>query len=138
MKLQSPFVITPRLAPGLRIADSNGTAWLSFEDGQFVIDLPDGTEHVVTDFRFPQGRIAGDTDLDVLAKGFSAILSFLTACAESRRYAVARGRDAMEGENSDLFPPEVGKWAESVSDELSMLQLEIDEAEESLLVEDND
>lgn len=128
MKLHHPFIITSRLAPGLSV----GGASISFERGQFVIDLPDGAEHVVTDFRFPQGRIAGDTDGDVLADGFAAILSFLSACAESRQYATRTGRP---GENADLFPENVGEWAESCSDELGMLSCEIEESEESLIEE---
>lgn len=126
MKLHSPFIITPSLAPGLSV----GGAFISFKRGQFVIDLPGGAEHVVTDFRFPQGRIAGDTDGDALAKGFAAILSFLSACAESRQYATRTGRP---GENADIFPENVGEWAESVSDELGMLAHEIDESEVSLI-----
>lgn len=126
MKLYPPFIITPRLAPGLSVGD----AFISFESGRFVIDLPDGSEYVVTDFRFPASRIAGETDEDRLAKGFAAILSFLSACAESRAYAARTGRT---GENADLWPENVGEWAESCSDELDMLRLEIEESETSLI-----
>lgn len=126
MKLHHPFLITARLAPGLSV----GGAFISFDAGRFVIDLPDGSEQVVTGFRFPEGRIAGETNEDRLAKGFAAILSFLSACAESRAYAARTGR---QGENADLFPDNVGAWAESCSDELSMLSFEIEGSETSLI-----
>lgn len=44
------------------------------------------------------------------------LLSFLTACAESYP----------DGENADMFPPEVAEWAAQHSDELTMLALEIE------------
>jgi hypothetical protein len=130
MKLNTPFEISARLAPALRIADSNGTAWLSYDRGQFVIDLPDGSEHIVTGFNPPQMRVQGANPLQ---DDFVAILSFLSACAESRSYAERRGLDAAEGDNSSLFPENVGEWAQQMSDEISMLQMEIETAESSLI-----
>jgi len=131
MKLKSPFIISARLAPALKIAD----AFLSFDKGQFVFDFADGSEHIVKDFHFPQGRIRGTTDERFLQDGFSAILSFLGACAESRKYATRKGLDAMEGENSDLFPASVGEWAEANSDEIAMLDCEITEGEDLICAE---
>lgn len=120
MKLTSPFQISARLAPAVQI----GGAWLSFDSGRFVLDLPDGSEHVVKDFNFPRCRTAGATDESTLQDGFGAMLSFLGACAESRAYASRTGR---AGENADLFPDNVGQWAESASDEIAMLGCEIEE-----------
>ena len=117
-------MISARLAPALKIAD----AVLSFDKGQFVFDFADGSEHVVTDFHFPQMQVRGTSDERFLQDGFSAILSFLGACAESRAYAVRRGKDASEGENSGLFPESVGAWAEMHSDEIAMLDCEITES----------
>lgn len=128
MKLQSPFQISARLAPALKIAD----AWLSFADGRFVFDFADSSEHVVTDFNFPKIRILGTTDERFLQDAFSAILSFLGACAESRSYAERRGKDASEGENSGLFPGAVGAWAQMHSDEIAMLDCEITEGADLL------
>lgn len=122
MKLLAPFAISSRLSPALQI----GKAWISFCAGRFIIDLPDGSSHIVRDFRFPAGRIAGETDCDVLQSGFASLLSFLGACAESRAYGTRKNGDPMSGENSDLFPPYVGEWAESVSDEIGMLAFEIE------------
>lgn len=125
MKIHPPFEIGPRLAPALRISDSNGTAWLSYDDGEFIIDLPDGSEHKVEDFR-PGAHTS-------LQGQFAAILGFLGACAESRSYAESRGQPAWDGDNSRLFPKEVGAWAQQVSDEIGMLEYEIEESEADLL-----
>lgn len=133
MTLKSPFEIGPRLAPSLRIKDTNGIGWLSFEDGQFVIDLPDGSEHVVKDFSFPRCRIAGATDESELQAGFGSMLAFLGACAESRDYAERKGLDAMSGENSDMFPEKIGQWAQQYSQEIDNLRFEIEEGEPSLI-----
>lgn len=108
MKLCKPFAISARLAPAVQVGD----AWLSYDAGQFVIDLPDGQEHTITDYR--PGCHAD------LQRQFGAILSFLGACAESRAYG---------GENSDLFPDHVGAWAEANADEIAILQCEIEENE---------
>lgn len=133
----SPVIISPRLLPGVRIDsvrwlgrdDDNAgaptvteTAWVSVEstddtnrDGKprwrYFIDLPDGTEHVGDDLHG-----WGDAG-EMLA----TLLAFLDACAESRRYSDG------DGENSRLFPDDVGAWAEHVSDELGLLRLEIEE-----------
>ena len=124
MKLHPPFAISARLAPALQI----GKAWLSFDSGQFVLDLPDGSEYIITDFRPAPGS-------DLQAQ-FGAILSFLSACAESRAYGLRRYGDAMQGENSDLFPAHVGEWAEEMSNELDMLRFDIEEGGETLIEED--
>lgn len=123
MKLQSPFIISARLAPALTV----GGATLSFSDGQFVLDMPDGSEHIVSGFNFPRMRTQGDTNESVLQDAFGAILSFLSACAESRTHAERQGKNPMEGENSDLFPENVGQWAQEFSDEITLLELEITE-----------
>jgi hypothetical protein len=121
MTIHKPFEIGPRLAPALRIQDSNGCAWLSYDNGRFIIDLPDSSEHIIGNFS-PAHR-------SNLQNQFAAILGFLSACAESRSYAERQGKPAMDGENSDLFSEEVGIWAQQMSDELSILELEIDESE---------
>lgn len=126
MTLKPPFCISARLAPAVKIADSHQTGWLSYDNGRFVIDLPDGSEHVITDYR------PGLSARRDLVKQFGDILSFMGACAESRRYARSRGKDEMEGENSDLFPPNVGEFCEAMADELAMLQCEIEESDEAL------
>lgn len=111
--------------PGLQI----GGAWLSLgqgprnNEGRTVygcfIDLPDGSEHEITDLR--SGCQGGGVQ-----EGFASLLSFLGAAAESYAYRMRTGRS---GENEDLFPAPVVEWAYQNSDEIAMLQLEIEEAE---------
>ncbi len=120
MKLQNPFIITPRLMAGLRI----GGAFISMGQGErnsegrtqygVYIDLPDGSEHEVTDLR--SGCQGGS-----LQDGFASLLSFLGAAAESYNY---KGE---QGENAHLFQLPVTRWAADNADEISMLNLEIEE-----------
>ena len=75
---------------------------------------------VTPDWRYDGNDLhSGVTDSVDESEMARALFSFLSACAESRQYG--------GGENSDLFPEHVGAWAESVSDELSLLSA--DEAE---------
>jgi hypothetical protein len=120
MKLQEPFIITARLMAGVKI----GNAFISIGQGErnsegrtqygVYIDLPDGSEHEITDLR--SGCQGGD-----IQEGMASLLSFLGAAAESYAYK------GMEGEHSDLFPEAVTKWAYQNSDEISMVALEIEE-----------
>ena len=116
MKIPQPFEISARLLPALKV----GEAWISLqEDGAtFVLDLPDGSEHIVDDVRYPA---CGRRDW---REHFAALCSFLSACAESRRYVA---HDGGRGENAGLFSEPIGEWAESVLDELAMLECEIEE-----------
>jgi hypothetical protein len=132
MTLHSPFIITPRLMAGLQI----GGAFISMGAGprnaegrtQYgcYIDLPDGSEHKVTDLR--SGCGGGD-----LADGFASLLSFLGAAAESYRYRQCDWNNIDEDDNASLFPHAVVEWAYQNSDELSVLQVEIEESEAKLI-----
>lgn len=125
MTLKSPFIITPRLLPGVHI----GKAFISIEydggtsDGRiryrYHIDLPDGSEHTGNDLKSGVG--SGN-----LQSGMESLLSFLAACGESYGFSKRTGR---EGENTDLFPPAVAEWAYQNSDELATLEIEIQETE---------
>ena len=120
--LKSPVMITPRLAAGLEIGD----AWVSIE-----YDEPRGGEDGRVHYRwfvdFKDGREFSGDDLQSgcggggLQGGLESLLAFLGAFAESRRYA---GED---GENADLFPAEMAEWAKQNSDEIGMLQIELEE-----------
>ena len=126
MKLLLPFFISARLAPAIKVADAR----LSYEsNGGFFLDFANGETHVISEFRFPQGRVRGTTDENALQDGFSAVLSFLSACAESRNYAERTKGDAMAGENSNLFPDWVGQWAQDNSDEIELARFGCDRHE---------
>lgn len=128
MTIKPPLEITPRLMPGLHI----GGAFISMGDGGrnkegltcygCFIDLPDGTEHEVTDLKSGCGG-AGIQD------GLESLLSFLGAAAESYRY---RGMDWDKigpDDNATLFPKPVTEWAHQNSDEISMMEFELRENE---------
>lgn len=132
MKLNSPFIITPRLMAGLQI----GKAFISMGPGhrnsegrtvyKCFIDLPDGTEHEITDLR--SGCQGGN-----LQEGFASLLSFLGAAAESYRYRQCDWVNIGEDDNASLFPRPVVEWAYQNSDEISMLECEIEESELELI-----
>ena len=113
-----------------------GGAFLSMGKGQrnsegrtmygCFIDLPDGTEHEVTDLR--SGCQGGE-----LQEGFASLLSFLGAAAESYRYRKCDWANIGEDDNASMFPRAVTEWAYQNSDDLSMLGMEIEESESELI-----
>src|SRR3990167_5816571 len=123
MILHPPLIITARLMPGLLIAG----AFISLDCGrvsrdgrtiyQVWIDLPDGSEHEITDLR--SGCGCGSVQ-----DGLENLLGFLGAAAESRQYWERTG---MQGENEELFPPAVVDWAVENADEISLLQCDLEE-----------
>lgn len=131
MKLSEPLLITPRLMPGVRIGDAFISIEYSRRPGRggrmryrYYIDAP-GFEH--TDDDLQSGAQGGS-----LVDGLKSLLSFLSACAESRRYGRAHG---IQGENADLFPDPIGEWAEANQDEIDMMGFAIDE--ESLEIDED-
>lgn len=127
MILHSPFKIGSRLLPCVQV----GGAQLSLE---FV-----GCDQDRMVFRWfvdLDGREYSEADLKSGVQGcstqqmFGTFLAFLSACGESYRYADGTGR---EGENADLFPPEVAEWAAQHYEEISSLQMEIEESGEALI-----
>lgn len=122
MKLLAPFFISSRLAPAIKLADGE----LSYNSGKFTLETPTFTHSWQAGF--PRCRVRGATDANVLQDAFRAQCSFLSACAESRAYAERQGKDASEGENSDLFPSEVGEWAQANSGEIDMMGFELSES----------
>jgi hypothetical protein len=132
MKLHPPFIITSRLCAGLQI----GQAFIGIDDSGrnregrtkygCWIDLPDGTEHEVTNLR--SGCQGGD-----LVQGMVNLLSFLGAAAESYRYRGCDWAKIDDDDNASLFAREVVEWAYQNSDEIETLALGIEEADSELI-----
>lgn len=121
MLLQQPFGITSRLMAGVKCGDGEiSIGYASRGHGRTAynvwLDLPAG-EFNITDLS--SGMQGGD-----LQEGMSSLLAFLSAAAESYEYEQRTGKP---GENADLFPRPVVEWACQHSDELSCLQMEIEE-----------
>lgn len=136
MRLQSPFAISSRLMPGLLI----GGAWIQLEYSkrpgdngrtryQYWIDLPDGSEHSGDDLQSGCGRSAG------LQEMFATLLAFLSACGESYSYAQRTGCDLEDTNAGEMFPLAVAEWAAQYSDELSMMQIDLEESGETYITE---
>ena len=127
LELHAPFAISPSLEPALHIGD----AWLELRDphdggerseaGEFHILFADGSEYAIKGFR----PGAGGMD-----SWFSAILSFLSAWKDSFDYGE-------RSENYTLFPVDntnLRDWVEANHDEIAMLSMEIDEAEDLIKI----
>lgn len=122
METYSPFIISARLLPAVRVGD----ATVSVEptrnrdrDGKpewrWYVDFPDGRE-------FAGAELWGWGDAGEMLE---ALLSFLGACGESVSYHDRTGR---VGESADLFPAELARWCADNSDALSLASLECEEA----------
>ena len=123
MKLNSPFIIGPRLCPSVQIGSGSDSLFLSLDESGFVLDGPFG-EHRIRDFRPGMGRHSVESL-------FESILAFMEAAADSFRYAERNGKDGMEGENADLFPREITQSLAQLSDEIGMIRFEIAHAIEN-------
>lgn len=111
--------------PGLKIGE--GIISLGYskvtDEGRMLydvkIDLPD-SEWDVNDMK--SGCQGGN-----LQEGFASLLCFLGAAAESYRY---RGCDwdlVSQDDNAAMFPRSVVEWAYQHSDEISILEQEVNE-----------
>lgn len=129
MKLNSPFIITSRLLAGLRVPAHGSLSEISIEaigstsDGRtryrYFIDTPE--------FNHSGQNLKSGCGGGSLQEGMESLLSFLGAAGEAYGYQM---RTKRESDNSDLFPVNVMAWAYQNSDELSMLQCELEENKE--------
>ncbi len=132
MKLHSPFIITARLLPGLKVGDG----FISLE---YCGETNDHRQRYRYHFDIPAGSFsnndlksgAGGGDLQ---SGFKSLLSFLSAAIESYRYRKLTWTDDPD-DNMTLFPREVVEWAYQHSDEIQMLEFDIEESTEQLIEE---
>lgn len=107
MILHPPFIITARLAPGLRLADAT-LSLLSCRPGDerrmratFVLDIPGQPEYIDDSMQ------SGNGGFRSLVEAFEGYLSFMTACGSGIHYGQRTGR---KSENSDLFPTHIAEW----------------------------
>lgn len=125
MKIRQPFIITSRLLPGIKI----GEATISIEyahvtsDGRqayrWFIDNENGHRQDFQGDKLRSG-VGGGT----LQEGLESLLGFLGAFADGIGY---ENRAGTESENSKLFPAGLADWATTNSDEISMLEYELQE-----------
>jgi len=124
MTLRNPVSICPNPEPGIPIGTGS---WVTIRYAKRAGD--DGqTRYKWTIIRSGKPDETGD-DLQGrggLRRGLGDLLSFLGAFAESLAYASRTGR---EGENADLFPATLAKWAMEHSDEISMAGIEVEETD---------
>lgn len=123
MILQDPVVITSRLKPGVMIGGTEISIDWSGRPGnrgrlraEYWIDIGEQSYHN-DDL---QTGCGGGSLRELLGN----LLSFLSARGESVNHGTRTGR---QGENADLFPEFVGKWAAANEDALGCAQCEIEE-----------
>lgn len=124
MLLQSPFFIGSNLLPALRV----GQAVISMQYGDWTSDGRISYDYVIEhpEFIYGSNDLASGVGGGTLQQGFESLLSFLLACAESLQYF---DRTGTEGENQWLFPPMCWDWVRENSDELQMLQCDLEQGE---------
>jgi hypothetical protein len=127
MKLHAPFEIGSRLLPELKIGDGRVSLEPTRSKDRYgkrvwrwYIDTPAG------DFSQADLRGHGDTQ-----ETFSALLAFLSACADSYRVWLHSGE---QPENLDIFPVEIAEWACRNYDEIDAL---LDKMETPGLIEED-
>ncbi len=123
MKLTNPFHISARLLPALSIGGATiqleRLAIRSDDNRQvfrWTIDLPNGKASKGSDLR------GGCGGRETFQEMFCTLLGFLDASAEG-------------GENEDLFPRQVVRWAKQNSDEIGMMRCGIEESKTALIEE---
>jgi hypothetical protein len=100
--LESPLVISPSLLPGVRI----GEGWLELSETGFRV-LLDGNEYPVEDYRPGAGSS--------MRMMFADILGFLSHWVSDP--------------DSDLFDEGLRDWAGASADDISVLEMELDDWE---------
>ena len=136
MLLRAPVIITSRLLPGVQVGKASISIGYSLRLGDsgrtryhYHIDIPGPpgkTPHHTNDICYSADDLQSGCGGGNLQEGLESLLCFLSACGESVSYSPP---DSLYVENSDLFPPAVGEWAAENSDELSMLECELQETE---------
>ncbi len=131
MKLLTPFIISARLAPALKIGDATlsliGTdARPSSEPGAMilgarigatlVLDFPDGTEFECDDLESGCGGFGSVVDI------FETFLSFLSAAAEARNF---KARTGITSDNDAMFPERIMQWAADNADDIGAAQCDL-------------
>lgn len=124
MILHEPFKISARLLPAVQIGD----AWISIKFGretpsgriryQYYIDTPA--------FEYEGDDLKSGVGGGSLQSGMVSLLCFLGAAAESYRYLGCKYSDCPD-ENCSLFPQNVVEWAYQNSDEITSLEMDLEE-----------
>ena len=122
MILHEPFQISARLLPAIKV----GKVTISIEADGKTSDGRIRWKYYLDgkDWEYENNDLKSGVGGGSLQDAFASLLSFLSACGESIAYG---RRSGTPGDNANLFPPHVGEWADQYSDELSMLECELEE-----------
>lgn len=120
MILHTPFIITGRLLPGLKIGDS----FLSADGTTFYLDTPK-FEHVINDFSPGASQS--------MQEWFASILNFMYAAGEAKHYRVGSLMDTRVDSSETLFPPNVVDWIVDNLAEVEALSFDLGEGPQGLI-----
>lgn len=121
IQIQSPFMITARLMVGFQLGDATVSVSYDGVDDEgrdaydVVIDFADGES-------FDVGPVRTGVGGGSIGEAMESLLAFLGAAAEAGN-ADREDPDS----NANLFPARVVEWAEQNSDELAMMETELQE-----------
>lgn len=132
MKINHPCIITPRLLPGVQIND----AFISIEYAGITSDNRDKYKIYLDTptLEYEADDLASGVGGGTLQEGLESALGFMHACGESYAWQERHGKDD-EDSNAKLFPKDVAAWCAANSDELSMLECELEETEGAIVGE---
>lgn len=122
MELKTPFFISARLAPAIKVGNATISLIETTEGNEcrtrciFAIDT---SEFEYIDRSLQTG--CGSYGTQVV---FASFLSFLSAAGESYSHTMRTGK---ESENASLFPANITEWAYQNSDEIDILAAELEE-----------
>lgn len=125
MLIRNPCIITARLLPGARVGNST----LSIEYGGISADgRQEYTVHIDTpDWEYTFDDLRSGVGGGSLQSGLESALSFFGAAAEAY--------NRPQSDNANIFPAHVMEWAYLNSDEINMLEYELEETPD--VIEEN-
>lgn len=114
MIINKPFYISSRLLPAITINDAEISLDRTAKQTVVWFDL-DGESRMIDDFNFKRANTQ---------ECFRTILTFMSACADAIAYILRTGS---KSENADLFEPFIAEWCNNNSDEIQMMECDIEE-----------
>jgi len=123
MKLSSPFFISSRLLPAVKVGEST-TISLEYRETTQGRDVY--VYYIDSDkFSYEGDELKTGCQGGGYQEAMISLLSFLSASAESYSYQTQTW-----SENVGLFPPNVMEWVYQMRNEIQMLSIELEEASE--------
>jgi len=135
MKLHEPFIIPPRLLPGVRVGKNsfisiefNGLTNSGRTRYKYHIDCNSNSDDKKI-IHFTRNDLKSGCQGGSLVDGMESLLSFLGAAVDSYRHNRYQYSDDPD-DNCSLFPKHIVEWAYQNVEEISYLLFEIEDKKE--------